>query len=153
MKVIAAAIAAFCCSLPVRAEEQVGKGSPAVDAPGGLASAAEKPAYPILLSGYAILTGAWTQSDPGVLAIGRNNGFALGDARIELTGRPTENLWLYLSLDGAAPIAGADPVQGRRGVELRDAYGVWAPGGHLRFQVMMRIFKIRDALSVIKGER
>ena len=112
----------------------IGAGSPAVAAPGGLASASEKPAHAIELSAYAILNGAWTQSDPQLVTVGRNNGFALGDARIELTGRPADTLWLYLSIDGAAPLKGDDPVAGRRTVELRDAYGVWAPSQHLRIQ-------------------
>jgi hypothetical protein len=58
----------------------------------------------------------------------------MGDARIELTGRPAEALWLYLSIDGAAPIVGSDPTQGQRAVQLKDAYGVWAAGAHLRVQ-------------------
>ena len=112
----------------------MGTGSPAVNAPGGLAAAAEAPRHPIELSGYAILNGAWTQSDPNLFAVGRNNGFALGDARLELTGRPADALWLYLSFDGAAAVVGQDPTQGQRTVQLKDAYGVWAPGGHLRLQ-------------------
>jgi hypothetical protein len=102
--------------------------------PGGLAAAAERPRHPLELSGFAILTGAWTQSDPNLYAVGRNNGFAMGNGRIELTGRPADALWLYLSVDGAAPVIGSDPTQGQRIVQLKDAYGVWAPGGHLRVQ-------------------
>ena len=127
----------FCLCLfsaGVRAQETVGTGSPAVNAPGGLAAAAEAPRHPIELSGYAILNGAWTQSDPNLFAVGRNNGFALGDARLELTGHPADALWLYLSFDGAAAVVGQDPTQGQRTVQLKDAYGVWAPGGHLRLQ-------------------
>ncbi len=112
----------------------VGLGTPALDAPGGLASAAAVPSHPLEISGYAILGGAWTQSDPNLPTVGRNNGFALGEARLEITGRPTDTLWLYLSFEGAAPLAGTDPVAGRRGVELRDAYGVWSPGAHVRVQ-------------------
>jgi hypothetical protein len=112
----------------------VGLGTPALDAPGGLASAAQVPSHPLEISGYAILGGAWTQSDQNLLTVGRNNGFALGEARLEVTGRPTDTLWLYLSFEGAAPLAGTDPVAGRRGVELRDAYGVWSPGAHVRVQ-------------------
>src|SRR5204863_2482123 len=115
-------------------ETTVGTGSPAVGSPGGIAAAAETPKHPIQLSGYAILNGAWTQSDPSVVTIGRNNGFALGDARVELTGRPADSLWLYLSIDGAAAVVGTDPTQGRRAVDLKDAYGVWAPTAHLRLQ-------------------
>ena len=131
--VFVAALLAQVSSQPVSAAE-VGLGSPAVKAPGGLAAAAETPGHALEISGYATLTGAWTQADPQLLTIGRNNGFALADARIELTGRPTGSVWVYFSLDGAAAIRGADPVAGRRAVELRDAYGVWSPGGHLRFQ-------------------
>jgi hypothetical protein len=105
-----------------------------VNAPGGIAAAAETPKHPIELSGYAILNGSWTQTDPNLVSVGRNNGFALADARVELTGRPADSLWLYLSIDGATPIVGNDPTQGRRTVTLKDAYGVWAPGGHLRVQ-------------------
>ena len=119
---------------PKAAEAAVGLGSPAINAPGGLASAAPTPTHPLEISGYAILGGAWTQADPNLLSVGRTNGFALADARLEITGRPTETLWLYLSIDGAAPVAGSDPVQGSRAVLLRDAYGVWAPGGHWRIQ-------------------
>src|SRR5207244_9151072 len=74
-------------SVPVMAQETVGTGSPAVGAPGGIAAASEAPRHPIEISGYAILNGSWTQADPQLLAVGRTNGFALGDARIELTGR------------------------------------------------------------------
>src|SRR5438552_2511988 len=126
-------IAALLVCAGARAQE-VGAGSPAINPPGGLASAAETPKHAIELSGYAMLNGAWTQQDPQVLSIGRNNAFALGDARMELTARPTESLWLYLSIDGAVPVVGQDPTQGRRAVELKDAYGVWAPSGHLRLQ-------------------
>src|SRR3954447_17266239 len=115
-------------------ETTLGTGSPAVGSPGGIAAAAEAPKHPIQISGYAILDGAWTQSDPGVVSIGRNNGFALGDARIELTGKPADSLWLYMSIDGAVAVIGADPTVGRQQVELKDAYGVWAPTGHLRVQ-------------------
>jgi hypothetical protein len=125
--------AVFFLGLSARAQ-QVGLGSPAVNAPGGLASASEAPKHAIELSGYAILNGAWTQSDPNLYAVGRNNGFAMGDARIELTGRPAEALWLYISIDGAAPLVSSDPTQGQRIVQLKDAYGVWAPVGHLRVQ-------------------
>lgn len=112
----------------------VGFGSPALDAPGGLAGASPAPKHALEISGYAVLSGAWTQADSRLLTVGRNNGFVLGDARLEITGRPAESLWLYLSFDGAAAIQGDNPVAGRRTVELRDAYGVYSPGGHLRFQ-------------------
>ena len=115
-------------------ETTLGTGSPAVGSPGGIAAAAETPKHPIQLSGYAIMTGAWTQSDPSVVTIGRNNGFAMGDARVELTGKPADSLWLYLSFDGAVAVIGADPTVGRQSVELKDAYGVWAPTAHLRLQ-------------------
>src|SRR5713226_1222316 len=124
----------LCFSVAAKAQETVGAGSPAVNAPGGIAAAAEMPKHPIELSGYAILNGAWTQGDPNLFSVGRNNGFALGDARVELTGRPADSLWLYLSIDGATPLVGSDPTQGRRTVSLKDAYGVWSPGGHLRVQ-------------------
>ena len=124
----------FCFSVAALAQETVGTGTPAVNAPGGLASAAETPKHAIEISGYAILTGAWTQTDAQLFAVGRNNGFAMGNARIELTGRPAEQLWLYVSIDGASPVIGADPTQGQRQVQLEDAYGVWSPGGHLRVQ-------------------
>jgi hypothetical protein len=116
------------------AQETLGTGSPAVGSPGGIAAAAETPKHVIQLSGYAILNGAWTQSDPSVVTIGRNNGFALGNARIELTGKPADSLWLFISLDGAVSVIGADPTAGRQTVELKDAYGVWAPTTHLRLQ-------------------
>jgi hypothetical protein len=105
-----------------------------VNPPGGLASASESPRHAIQISGYAILHGAWTQSDVNLVSVGRNNGFAMGDARIELTARPADSLWLYLSVDGAAPVFGSDPAQGQRIVQLKDAYGVWAPTAHLRVQ-------------------
>jgi hypothetical protein len=113
----------------------VGLGSPAVNAPGGLAGAAAAPAHLFEVSGYAILSGSWVQQDPQFLFVGRNNGFSLGDARLEVTGRPLETVWLYLSFDGAVPLrSGDDPLQGRRAVDLKDAYGVWAPGYHFRLQ-------------------
>src|SRR4051794_7313963 len=62
----------FCLCLSAAAavaQETVGTGSPAVGSPGGIAAAAEAPKHPIQISGYAILDGAWTQSDPGVVSI------------------------------------------------------------------------------------
>ncbi len=113
----------------------VGFGSPALDAPGGLASAAAAPAHVLELSGYAILGASFTQQDANNLYIGRNNGFTLADARIEVTARPAESLWLFLSIDGAvANVSQSDVAQGTRVVSLKDAYGIWSPGGHLRVQ-------------------
>ncbi len=113
----------------------VGLGSPALNAPGGLAGAAAVPAHPLELSSYFILNGQWVQQDPNYLYVGRNNGFSLADARIEVTGRPTENLWIFLSMDGAvANRSATDPSQGNRIVALKDAYGVYSPGYHLRIE-------------------
>ena len=134
LRVLRSSAVGFCFLAGAAGAQTVGTGSPAVNPPGGLAAAAETPKHAIELSGYAILNGAWTQSDPALLSIGRTNGFAMGDARIELTGRPADTLWLYMSIDGAQPVIGADPTQGARTVALKDAYGVWAPSGHLRVQ-------------------
>src|SRR5437588_225359 len=113
----------------------VGLGSPAIDAPGGLAGAAAPPKHVLEISGFAILGASWTQQDSSLLYVGRNNGFTLADARIELTAKPAEVLWLFLSLDGAvAAPSGSDRTQGTREVRLKDAYGVWAPGHSLRVQ-------------------
>ena len=110
--------------------ELVGLGSPALNAPGGMAGAAAVPSRPIELSSYFILNGQWVQQDPNYLYVGRNNGFSLADARIEVTGRPSENLWLFLSIDGAvANRSASDPSQGTRVVALKDAYGVYAFNG------------------------
>jgi hypothetical protein len=115
--------------------ELVGLGSPAINAPGGLAGAAAVPSHALELSAYFILNGQWVQQDPTYLYVGKNNGFSLADARIEVTGRPTENLWLFLSVDGAvANRSATDPSQGSRGVALKDAYGVYSPGYHLRIE-------------------
>ena len=54
-------------------ETTLGTGSPALGSPGGIAAGAETPKHPIQLSGYAILNGAWTQSDPSTVTIGRGN--------------------------------------------------------------------------------
>jgi len=113
----------------------IGLGSPAIGAPGGLASAAAPPSHLISLSGYAILAASWTQQDAQLLYVGRNNGFALANARLQLTARPADSIWMFVSLDGAvAQVNPQDPVQGSRDVRLKDAYGVWAPAGHLRLQ-------------------
>ena len=113
----------------------IGLGSPAQNAPGGLAGAAAAPTHPIEISAYFILGGQWVQQDPNYLYVGRNNGFSIADARLELTGRPTENLWLFLSFDGAiAARSGTDPSQGSRTVGLKDAYGVYSPGFHIRIE-------------------
>jgi Phosphate-selective porin O and P len=129
-------LAALCVAFSAGAQQiSVGTGSPATNAPGGIQAAQEAPKHNIEISGYAILNGSWMQSDDAnVLVVGKNDGFAMGDARIELTGRPTDNIWVYLSIDGASPIVGTDPTQGIRVVQLKDAYGVYAPSGHLRFQ-------------------
>src|SRR5438105_2123482 len=131
MKIVIVLGSCLCFSGIAAGQETVGTGSPAVGAPGGIAAASEAPKHPIEISGYAILNGSWTQADPQLLAVGRTNGFALGDARIELTGRPADSVWLYLSIDGASPVVGADPTQGTRAVTLKDAFGIWAPAGHL----------------------
>ena len=113
----------------------VGLGSPALGAPGGLAGAAAAPQRPISLSAYFILGGQWVQQDPNYLGAGRNNGFQLADARLEITGKPADNFWLYLSFDGAVTSRSpADPLKGTRTTELKDAYGVFSPGWHLRLQ-------------------
>jgi hypothetical protein len=113
----------------------IGLGSPAQNAPGGLAGAAAVPTHPIEISAYFILGGQWVQQDPNYLYVGRNNGFSIADARLEVTGRPTENLWLFLSFDGAiAARSATDSSQGSRTVGLKDAYGVYSPGFHLRIE-------------------
>jgi len=131
--------------------ELVSLGSPALNAPGGLAGAAAVPSHPIELSAYFILGGQWVQQDPNYLYVGRNNGFSLADARIEITGRPTETLWLYLSMDGAvANRSATDPSQGSRGVALKDAYGIWSPGYHLRIEAGQ--FKAPDDIENLLEE-
>lgn len=113
----------------------IGRGSPALGAPGGMAGASAPPEFPLQLSAFFVLGGSWLQEDPTFLAVGRNNGFSMAEARLEVTARASERLWLYLSLDGAAPLANAaDPLQTRNVVELKDAYAVWAPLPHLRLQ-------------------
>jgi hypothetical protein len=107
----------------------VGFGAPALAAPGGLASAAEAPAHPISLSAYFILGGQWLQQNTVSKLVGQNNGFSMGDARLEITGRPSDKFWLYLSFDGAVEqVSAADPTKGGRTVALKDAYGVFSPG-------------------------
>jgi len=129
----------------------LGLGSPALNAPGGLAGAAAVPSHALELSSYFILNGQWVQQDPNYLYVGRNNGFSLADARIEITGRPTETLWLYLSMDGAvANRSATDPSQGSRGVALKDAYGIWSPGYHLRIEAGQ--FKAPDDIENLLEE-
>ena len=117
------------------AAQDVGLGSPAVAAPGGMAAASAPPSHVLELSGYVIAGGSWVQEDPQFLQVGHNNGFTLADARLEITGKPLEQVWVYLSIDGAVrPADSTDLQTARRAVELKDAYGVWAPGFHLRVQ-------------------
>ncbi len=107
----------------------VGFGSPALAAPGGLASAADAPSHPITLSAYFILGGQWLQQNTASRLVGQNNGFSMADARLEITGRPSDKFWLYLSFDGAVEqVSAADPTKGSRTVALKDAYGVFSPG-------------------------
>ncbi|MBS2026186.1 MAG: hypothetical protein JST92_27610, partial [Deltaproteobacteria bacterium] len=113
----------------------ISAGSPALDAPGGIAAAAQVPATPLQLSGFVILNGQWIQEDPNYVYVGRTNGFSLSEARLEVTGRVTQSLWMFLSLDGAVQSRqGADPSQGKNIVDLKDAYFVWEPITHLRIQ-------------------
>src|SRR5947209_13037261 len=54
---------------PKPANLTMGFGSPAVDAPGGLASASAAPKHLFEISGYAILAGSFTQSDPQLVYV------------------------------------------------------------------------------------
>jgi hypothetical protein len=134
-RALALAILALSGSASAQQQPTVGFGSPAVNAPGGLAAASAVPKHLLEISGYAILGAHWTQQDEQLVYVGRNNGFQLANARVELTARPVETLWLFISLDGAvAAPSGTDPTRGTREVRLKDAYGIWSPGGHLRVQ-------------------
>jgi hypothetical protein len=113
----------------------LGFGSSTLDSPGGLASAAAAPRHPLELSAYFTLGGQWLQQNTATWLVGQHNGFVLADARLEIAARPSERFWLFLSFDGAvAQASPADPAQGSRTVALKDAYGIFAPGWHLRLQ-------------------
>src|SRR5258707_13066309 len=93
LRVLRASVVSFCFCLSAAAvaQETVGTGSPAVNAPGGVAAAGQTPKHAIELSGYRILGGARTQSQPNTLSIGRQNGFPLGQARNQRAGQPAES--------------------------------------------------------------
>jgi hypothetical protein len=72
--------------------------------------------------GYLRVIGELVQNDD-LLAIGRNDGFRLANARLGLRAAWGKNLYGYVSLDAAvAQVADADDANAELAVGVRDAY-------------------------------
>lgn len=73
--------------------------------------------------GYLRLEGAVVQNDPAVAFIGRNDGFRLANARMQVDGRWKDRLAFRVSADGADDErAGANATGGELRFALKDAY-------------------------------
>jgi hypothetical protein len=86
-------------------------------------STAEPAGVVYRFGGYLRLEGAVVQNDPAVAFIGRNDGFRLANARMQVDGRWKERLAFRLSADGADDErAGANATGGALRFALKDAY-------------------------------
>jgi len=84
--------------------------------------------------GYIRFIGELVQND-ALLAIGRNDGFRIANARLGFKASWGDKLYGYLSLDAAvAQVSDADDANAELAVGLRDAYLAYAfhPAAHLQ---------------------
>ncbi len=86
-------------------------------------------------AGYVRVIGELVQDDD-FLAIGRNDGFRLANARLGLRAAWGENLYGYVSLDAAvAQVSDADDANAQMAVGVRDAYLAYAFGRAATVQI------------------
>lgn len=135
---VAVAVAAPTPAEPVSvAEDRSGRANTV----GGLALATEKPWWQRLtIGGFARLGVFYAFPLREEQLVGGNGGFRLADFRLNLDFRPIDKLTVYASVELAAPLVDpADPLAGRRIVDLRDAFieyeicrGLLVKGGQFR---------------------
>lgn len=115
---------AFALSLCL---SQTDGGAAASEAPAADAPVAEKaPQHwyeKVDLSGYARLSAGYTFPLGTDTLVGGNGGFRVANFRLGLMFSPIEHVSAFASAELSAPLPDAtDPLAGRRGVELRDAW-------------------------------
>lgn len=77
----------------------------------------------VTLTGFARIGVFYTLPTQEEQLVGGNGGFRLADFRLGLDFKPIDKLWVSTSVEFAAPLAdAADPLNGRRIVDLRDAF-------------------------------
>jgi hypothetical protein len=93
-------------------------------APPSVEFEAEVPWYKrVRLSGFARVGLFYTFPLQDEASVGGNGGFRLADLRLNVDFRPVNRLTVFASVELAAPLPDpADPIAGRRIVELRDGY-------------------------------
>lgn len=97
--------------------------------------------------GYLRLEGAVVENDPAVAFIGRNDGFRLANARLQVDGRWKDRLAFRVSADGADDEReGANATGGRLRFSLRDAYADvrLAPAASLRAGQFHPVFDLDE---------
>ena len=86
-------------------------------------STAEPAGVVYRFGGYLRLEGAIVENDPSVAFIGRNDGFRLANARLQVDGRWKERLSFRMSADGADDErSGANATGGQLRFALKDAF-------------------------------
>ncbi len=77
----------------------------------------------VTLTGYARLQAGYTFPLQDEQLVGGNGGFRVAEFRVNLDFRPIEKMTVFTSVELAAPLFNPDdPLNGRRIVELRDAF-------------------------------
>lgn len=108
------------------------------------------PGVPVEFHGFIRSTYMFT--DPALQdeVIGSRNGFRLQNARLGFRIIPTEKVAMEISIDGASGLRNVvDPLEGRRGVDLRDAFvGLRLhPLAHVRIGQFKAPFNVETLLS------
>ncbi len=97
--------------------------------------------FRLFIHGFIRARASATESDPAAPFVGRNNGFNLAHARLELTAGYGDKLWLRFATDGAFDRGnGFSGAVAQTGVgnlvfALRDAYIAYEPWRPLRFMI------------------
>jgi len=107
---------------------------------------------PLSVKPVGYLRAAYFQTDAAADdgLVGARNGFRLMNARVGLLIQATEKLDIEISADGAALMASrVDPLEGRRAVDLRDAYLLYKPfaWAHLRVGQFKAPFNAETLMS------
>lgn len=90
----------------------------------------------VTLNGFARLGIFYTFPFQDQQLTGSNGGFRVADFRLGLDFHPVEKLTIYTSIELAAPLVDPnDPTNGRRIVDVRDAYVHYAATKWLQFRI------------------
>ena len=112
--IAASLVAASTFALPPALAQDTADGPPGEPAPGGMT---------YRFGGYLRLEGALVENDPSVAFVGRNDGFRLANARVQMDGRWRERIAFRISADGADDErVGANATGGQLRFALKDAY-------------------------------